>query len=83
MCAYLLSCVLFATLWMRCSLLGFSVHGSFQARILEWGAISSSRESSQPRDRTQVSSIADRFLPTEPSLKKPGDETKVAAEGRS
>ena len=22
-------------------------------------------------------------LPTEPSLKKPGDETKVAAEGRS
>ena len=23
---------------MDCSLLGFSVHGSFQARVLEWGA---------------------------------------------
>ena len=27
-----------------------SVHGIFVARILEWVAISSSRESSQPRD---------------------------------
>ena len=24
---------------MACSLLGFSVHGIFQARVLEWGAI--------------------------------------------
>ena len=24
---------------MDCSLLGFSVHGIFQARVLEWGAI--------------------------------------------
>ena len=37
---------------------GSSVHGIFQARILEWVAISFSRESSQPRDRTQVSCIA-------------------------
>ena len=37
-----------------------SVHGSLQARILEWVAISFSRESSQPRDRTQVSHIAGR-----------------------
>ena len=29
---------------------GSSAYGSFQARILEWVAISSSRESSQPRD---------------------------------
>ena len=24
---------------MDCSLPGFSIHGSFQARVLEWGAI--------------------------------------------
>ena len=36
---------------------GSSVHGIFQARILEWVAISSSRGSSQPRDRTGVSCI--------------------------
>ena len=34
-----------------------SVHGIFQARILEWVAISFSRGSSQPRDRTCVSCI--------------------------
>ena len=37
-----------------CSLPGFSVHGILQARVLEWVAISFSRGSSQPRDRTQV-----------------------------
>ena len=40
---------------MGCSLLGSSARGIFQARILEWVAISSSRESSQPRDGTTVS----------------------------
>ena len=35
---------------MDCSLPGSSVHGVFQARILEWVAISSSRGSSPPRD---------------------------------
>ena len=39
-----------------------SVHGNFQARILEWVAILFSRGSSQPRDRTQVSYIAGRFF---------------------
>ena len=39
---------------------GSSVHGIFQARILEWVAISFSRGSSQPRDWTQVSLIAGR-----------------------
>ena len=43
---------------MGCSLQGFSVHEIFQARVLEWVAISFSRESSQPRDRTWVSCIA-------------------------
>ena len=43
---------------LDCSPPGFSVHGIFQARILEWVVISSSRGSSQPRDRTHVSCIS-------------------------
>ena len=43
-----------------CSLPGSSVHGIFQAIVLEWIAISFSRGSSQPRDRTRVSHIVDR-----------------------
>ena len=35
---------------MACSLPGSSVHGIFQARVLEWVAISFSREFSRPRD---------------------------------
>ena len=45
---------------MECSLLGSSLQGILQARILEWVAISFSRGASQPRDRTQVSHIAGR-----------------------
>ena len=45
---------------MDCSLPGSSIHGIFQARVLEWIAISFSRGSSQPRDRTQVSHIVGR-----------------------
>ena len=45
---------------MDCSLPSSSVHGIFQERILAWAAISFSRASSQPRDRTQVPCIADR-----------------------
>ena len=41
---------------------GSSVHGIFQARILEWVAIPFSRASSQPRDRAQVSYIVGRFF---------------------
>ena len=37
---------------------GFSVHGIFQARILEWVAMSSSRGSSWPRDWTHVSCVS-------------------------
>ena len=40
---------------MSCSRLGFSVHGILQTGILEWLAISSSRGSFQPWDRTCVS----------------------------
>ena len=47
---------------MECSLPGSSVHGIFEARVLEWVAISFSRGSSQPRDWTQVSHVAGRLL---------------------
>ena len=42
---------------MDCSLPGFSVHGIFQARILEWVAIIFPRGSSRLRDWTHVSCI--------------------------
>ena len=45
---------------MDCRLPGSSVHVIFQARILEWVAISFSRGSSWPRDQTQVSRIVGR-----------------------
>ena len=45
-----------------CSLPGFSIHGIFQARMLEWVAISSSRGSSWPWDRTRVSCIGRQIL---------------------
>ena len=41
---------------------GSCVHEIFQARILEWVAISFSRGSSQPKDRTRVSCTAGRFF---------------------
>ena len=52
-----------------CSLPGFSVHGTFQARTLEWVAISSSRVSSRSGGQTHfscVTCIAGRFFTTEP-----------------
>ena len=42
---------------MDYSLPGFSVHGILQVRILEWVTMRSSRESSQPRDRTRISYV--------------------------
>ena len=43
---------------LDCNLLGSSVRGIFQARILKWVAISSSRGSSQPRGQTCVSCVS-------------------------
>ena len=40
----------------------YTFHGILQARILEWVAVSFSRGSCQPRDRTQVSHIAGEFF---------------------
>ena len=50
----------YLTLWdpMDCGMTGFSVHGIFQARILERVAISYSRGSSQPRNWTHVCCIS-------------------------
>ena len=47
---------------MDCSPLGSSVHGIFQARIVEWVALSFSRRSSPIRDRTCVSCIGRQSL---------------------
>ena len=45
-----------------CSPPGSFIHGIFQARIVEWVAISFSRRSSQPRDRALVSHISGRLF---------------------
>ena len=47
---------------MDCSPPGSSVHGILQARILEWVAISFSREFSWPRDRTSISCVSRLIL---------------------
>jgi len=56
-----------------CSLSGSSVRGIYQARILEWVAISFSRRSSQSSDRTFISCIPGGFftseLPEKPKTK--------------
>ena len=46
----------------NCSPPGSSAHGILQARILEWVAISFSRGSSQSRNQTGVSCIANRLF---------------------
>ena len=58
----ILICIsLIITVWL-CDPMNYTVHGMLQARILEWVAFPFSRGSSQPRDRTQVSRIADGFF---------------------
>ena len=47
---------------MDCSPQGSSVYVIFQARIWESIAISFSRESSEPRDKTHITCIADGFF---------------------
>ena len=45
-----------------CDPMDHRVHGILQARILEWVAFPFPRESSQPRDQTQVSCTAGGFF---------------------
>ena len=62
---YVLCCaVLSQTLCdpMDCSLPDSFVHGSLQARILEWVAMPSSTGSSQPREQTRVSCMVGGFF---------------------
>ena len=54
---------------MDCSPPGPSVHGVFQARILQWVA--------RPRDRTQVSRIHGRFFTKSPGKPKPGYKNRL------
>ena len=64
---------------MDCSPPGSSVPGILQARILELVAIAFSRGSTWPRDRSQVSCIADRFFTIftrEAQRSYPGDRGK-------
>ena len=56
-CAKLLQLCLTLCDPLDCNLPDSSVHGILQAWILEWIAMPSSRGSSQPRDRTQVSCL--------------------------
>ena len=66
-CAELLSCVrLFVIPWTVALQAPLSM-GIFQARILEWVTMPSSKGSSQPRDRTQVSHIAGGFFTALPT----------------
>ena len=49
-----------ATPWTTCSLPGSSVHGIFQARVLEWVSISFFKGSFRPRDWNWISHIVGR-----------------------
>ena len=51
---------------MDYSLPGFSIHGIFQARILEWVAVSFPRGSAGPKDQTQVCCIGRKPITSEP-----------------
>ena len=52
-----------------CNTMDYTVHGIFQARMLEWVGFPFSRGSSQPRDQTQVSGIAGGFFTSWPQGK--------------
>ena len=57
-----LCCLVTKSCQTLCSPPGSFVHGTSQARILEWVAISFSRASSQPKDWTCVSCIGRRIV---------------------
>ena len=61
---------------MDCNLPGFPIHGIFQARVLEWVAIFFSRESSWPRDRTQVSFTV--WIPKKGNAKEGSNDLTIA-----
>ena len=52
---------------MHCGPPGSSVHGMFQARTLEWVAISLARDLPDPGIEPESPALADRFFTTEPA----------------
>ena len=66
---------------MNCSLPGSSVHGVFQARVLEWFAISFSRVSFPPRDRTQISHVLGRRFTIWATREDPWDIHRYSVNG--
>ena len=48
---------------MDCSLLGSSVHGVFQARVLEWGAIAFSAKGSKLSEIIKISGTEEPEFP--------------------
>ena len=75
--SWLLSHVQLFVTPVDCSPPGSSVHGIFHSRILQWVAIHSSREASQPRDQTCVSCTVGRFFTAELPGKPKHPETCV------
>ena len=59
--------------YMDCSLPGSSIHGIFQARVLEWVAISFSRDLPNPGIVPESSTLQAGALPSEP----PGNQLYV------
>ena len=45
-----------------CNTMDYTVHGTLQAKILEWVVFPFSRGSSQPKDQSQVSHTTGRFF---------------------
>ena len=64
-CVYAQSCPTFCNS-IDCSLTDSSAHGIFQAIILEWVVISSSRGSSDPGVELVSPALTGRFFTTEP-----------------
>ena len=73
----------FTFTFMDCSPQGSSVHGVFQARIVEWVAISSSRASSPTRDGTRVSAGKGLTRATEQYPERPRDGGNTPGIARS
>ena len=71
----------FATPWTAACQASLS-SGTLQARILEWVVISFSRESSQPRNQTQVSCLAGRFFTIWVTREARGTRTKYETKSR-
>ena len=62
---------------MDCSLSASSIHGIFQARVLEWISISFSRGSSRPGIEPMSPALQADALPSEPPGKPESEEAEI------